>query len=100
MAKATETVSVAAGFSLTSNRADSPSTTRAFPMDNSGMVGPPSLSVMVPSPVSSFSTAPEGLLRLTMKRSSDSRSLSSRVGTPMVCTDCPAGKVSVPEVEV
>ena len=64
------------------------------------MVGPPSLSVMVPSPVSSFSPAPAGLLRVTVKRSSDSCSLSSAVGTGIVIIVCPAGKVSVPDSEV
>ena len=91
---------MAAGINLTSNSAVFPSWTKAFPMESSGMVGPPSLSVIVPSPVSSFSPAPEGLLRVTVKRSSDSCSLSSAVGTEMVCTVCPAVKVSVPDSEV
>ena len=57
-----------------------------------------SLSMIVPSPVSSFSLAPAGLLRVTVKRSSDSCSLSSTVGTEIVIIVCPAVKVSVPIV--
>ena len=64
------------------------------------MVGPPSLSVMVPSPVSSFSLAIDGLLRVTLKRSSDSCSLSSTVGTEMVIIVAPAVNVSVPDLVV
>ena len=91
---------MAAGLNRTSNRAVSPSRTNVFPMDSSGMVGPPSLSLIVPSPMSSFSMAPEGLLKVTMKRSSDSCSLSSSVVTEMVWTDCPGVKVSAPDVPV
>ena len=59
-----------------------------------------SLSVMVPSPVSSLRLAPEGLLRLTVKRSSDSCSLSSSVVTEMVWAVSPGVNVSVPESAV
>ena len=69
-------------------------------MDSSGVVGPPSLSVTVPSPVASASVAPDGLLRVTVNRSSDSCSLSSVVGTEIVSVLSPAVKVSVPVVLV
>ena len=57
---------------------------------------------MVPSPVSSFSLAIDGLLRVrvTLKRSSDSCSLSSTVGTEMVIIVAPAVNVSVPDLVV
>ena len=61
------------------------------------MVGPPSLSKIVPSPVASLSVAPDGLLRVTLKCSSDSRSVSSVVGTEIVIIVCRAEKVSVPD---
>ena len=54
--------------------------------------------MIVPSPVSSFSLAPAGLLKVTVKRSSDSCSLSSVVGTEIVIIVSPAIKVSVPIV--
>ena len=57
--------------------------------------------MMVPSPVASFSVAPPvGLLKFTMKRSSDSCSESSMVVTGMVIVVCPAVNVSVPIVEM
>ena len=55
---------------------------------------------MVPSPVSSFSLAPDGLLRVTLKRSSGSCSLSSMVGTEMVIIVSPTVNVSVPDLEL
>ena len=55
---------------------------------------------MVPSPVSSFSTAPDGLLRVTLKLSSGSCSLSSTVGTEMVIIVSPTVNVSVPDLAV
>ena len=64
------------------------------------MVGPPSLSVIVPSPVASLRSAPDGLLRITVNCSSDSCSVSSVVGTEMVIVVCRTENVSVPVVLV
>ena len=58
-------------------------------MDSSGTVGPPSLSVIVPSPMSSSSLAPDALLRVTVKRSSDSGSVSFQVTTEIVISVSP-----------
>ena len=58
------------------------------------------MSVIVPSPVSSTSLARDGLLRVTLKRSSDSCSLSSAVGTEMVIIVVPAVNVSGPDLVV
>ena len=61
-------------------------------MDNSGT----SSSEMVASPVASASVAPDGLLRVTRKRSAGSWKSSSTVGTEILPTVCPAWNVSVP----
>ena len=59
-----------------------------------------SLSMMVPSPVSSVKPAPEGSLSITVKRSSASCSPSSRDGTKMIRVVSPTGKVSLPATGV
>ena len=55
---------------------------------------------MIPSPVASAKVAPDGFLRVTLKRSSGSWNESSTVETEMDRTVCPAAKVSVPDSEV
>ena len=65
-------------------------------MDSSGR----SLSEILPSPVASASVAPDGLLRVTLKRSSGSWNRSSVVGTKILLIVCPALKVSVSDCAV
>ena len=65
-------------------------------MESSGS----SLSLIIPSPVSSSILAPNGLLRTTVKPSSASGTVSSRVGTKIVRVVSPAAKVSLPEAAV
>ena len=61
-------------------------------MDSSGS----SSSAMVASPVASASVAPDGLLRVTRKRSAGSWKSSSTVGTEILWIVVPAGNVTVP----
>ena len=64
-------------------------------MESSGR----SLSVIVPFPAAMSSVAPDGLLRVRVKRSSDSWKVSSTVGTEMVWTVCPTVNLSVPDLD-
>ncbi len=91
-------VRLSAVSSRTTNSAVPPSTTAGASSIASS--GGSSSSVMVPFPVSSSRLAPSGLLRTTVKPSSASGIVSSRVATEIVCTNCPAVKVSVPDLEV
>ena len=64
-------------------------------MESSGR----SLSVIVPFPAAMSSVAPDGLLRVRVKRSSDSWKVSSTVGTRIVFVISPAVNLSVPDLD-
>ena len=81
--------------SVTVKVASSPSSTVSSEMDRVGSdVSVSSLSVIVPYPMLLFRVAPLGPLRVTVKVSLDSSTLSSTVGTVMVFSVSFGAKVS------